>query len=420
MQTTRRTMIKLAAGSAGALLVAPLVLRSTRQLFAQSGGNRVVVVGGGWGGLSAARWLRRNRPQTEVILVEQNRIFMSCPLSNLFLGNVLPLESLQFSYAAAGRAGVEIVNERVVAIDRTSRSVETTGGKISYDYLILSPGIDYMWDKIPGLWEGRHDIPIAFKPGPEHLHLKRVIDNFQGGVFALGIPEGPIRCPPGPYERIAMIAYNFKKRGLKAKLIVLDANAKPMSKGKGFLAAYKDLYGDIVEYNASHQIESVDHGRKRIRHSFGDLDYDAANIIPPMQAGGIARIAGVGERWVPVDPTDMSTKADSRVFMAGDAIGGQPFPKSGFMANTVGKIAAAHVAERMDGKDPKPIAPSNTCFSMVDGDGGGRSILVSHAFIWNAAETKFDRTATVDLEPTKASADAALRWASSIWTEMLG
>ena len=125
MQTTRRTMIKLAVGSAGALLVAPLVLRSTRQLFAQSGGNRVVVVGGGWGGLSAARWLRRNRPQTEVILVEQNRIFMSCPLSNLFLGNVLPLESLQFSYAAAGRAGVEIVNERVVAIDRTSRSVET-------------------------------------------------------------------------------------------------------------------------------------------------------------------------------------------------------------------------------------------------------------------------------------------------------
>ena len=421
MDTTRRRLFTLGVGAAGVIMAAPAILRATsRMLMPAAGGNRVVIVGGGWGGLSAARWLKRSRPSTEVVIVEQNNIFMSCPLSNLYLGNVLPLDRLQFSYAGLGRAGVVFQHARVTGVDRDSRVLETSGGKIGYDYLMLSPGIDYMWDQVPGLWEGRHDIPIAFKPGPEHLHLKETIDKFEGGVFALCIPEGPIRCPPGPYERIAMIAYNFKKRGLKAKLIVLDANAKPMSKGKGFLAAYESLYGDIVEYNPSHQIESVDHAKRRITHTFGDLDYDAANIIPPMQAGEIVRIAGVGKRWAPINATDFSTLADPRVFMIGDAIGDQPFPKSGFMANTVGKIAAAHVMEKLEGKDPTPIEPANTCFSMVDGDNGGRSIWVTHGFTWNAGESKFDRTATVDLNPTRDSAQAAMRWASSIWSEMLG
>jgi NADPH-dependent 2,4-dienoyl-CoA reductase/sulfur reductase-like enzyme len=286
---------------------------------------------------------------------------MSCPMSNLFLGNVLHLEELQFSYAALGAHGIAFAQERVLGIDRASGIVETTGGKFEYDLLVLSPGIDYLWDSVPGLWEGRFEIPIAFKPGAEHLHLKQTIEDFKGGTFVLTIPEGPIRCPPGPYERIAMIAYNFKKRGLKAKLVALDANAQPMSKGPGFLGAYEELYKDIIEYLPNHKVEAVDHEKRAIKHSFGEIKYDAANVIPPMQAAGIVRTAGVGQRWAEINGADFSAKADPRVFLVGDVIGGQPFPKSGFMANTIGKVVARHMAARLDGKTGDTLVPSNVC-----------------------------------------------------------
>jgi len=364
--------------------------------------------------------LLQARPATTVTLIEQNPLFMSCPMSNLYLGGVLGLERLQFSYAGLGRSGVTLMQERVVGIDRAAGVVETTGGKVTYDLLVMSPGIDYMWEEIPGLWEGRFDIPIAFKPGPEHLHLKRTIESFQGGTFALTIPEAPIRCPPGPYERIAMIAYNFKKRGLKAKLIVLDANAQPMSKGPGFLGAYEELYKDIVEYHPNHKVESVDPVKRRIVHAFGELDYDAANIIPPMQSASIVRASGLGERWAEVNPADFTAKADPRVYLVGDVIGGQPFPKSGFMANTLGKVVARHIAARLDGKASSPLVPSNVCYSMVDGDQGGRSIWVSHAFTWNDQEKKYDSKQEVDLKPSRENAQTAYKWAESVWDEMLG
>jgi NADPH-dependent 2,4-dienoyl-CoA reductase/sulfur reductase-like enzyme len=333
---------------------------------------------------------------------------------------VLHLEDLQFSYAALGHAGIGFAQERVTGIDRASSIVETTGGKFEYDLLVLSPGIDYMWDSVPGLWEGRFDIPIAFKPGAEHLHLKRAIEDFKGGTFVLSIPEGPIRCPPGPYERIAMIAYNFKQRGIKAKLVALDANPKPMSKGPGFMGAYESLYKDIVEYLPNHKVEAVDHEKKVIRHAFGDINYDAANVIPPMQAAGIVRTAGVGERWADINSADFTAKNDPRVYLVGDVIGGQPFPKSGFMANTIGKVVARHVAAKLDGKGSDPLVPSNVCYSMVDGQQGGRSIWVSHAFSWNGAEKRYDSESKVDLDATHANAETGYKWARSVWQEMLG
>jgi NADPH-dependent 2,4-dienoyl-CoA reductase/sulfur reductase-like enzyme len=425
MKTTRRNFVKLAAGTAGTLLAAPGMVRATSKMFPKppgasgSGSGRVIVIGAGWGGMSTARMLKKARPATEVILIEQNPMFMSCPMSNLFLGGVLPLDRLQFSYTGIGRSGVQLIQDRVLAVDRAARAVETTSGRLNYDLLVMCPGIDYMWDSIPGLWDGRFEIPIAFRPGPEHLHLKRVLDAFQGGTFVLAIPEAPIRCPPGPYERIAMIAYNFKTRGLKAKLVVLDANPKPMSKADGFLNAYRDLYPDIVEYRASHKVESVDASRKRIVHSLGEVSYDAANIIPPMQAAAIVREAGLGPRWAEVNAADFTSKVDPNIYLVGDVIGGQPFPKSGFMANMLGRNVAQHVAAKLDGKTINPLVPANVCYSMVDGDQGGRSIWVSNTFTWNDKDGKYESSMKTDLVPSHANAETAINWAETVWSEML-
>jgi NADPH-dependent 2,4-dienoyl-CoA reductase/sulfur reductase-like enzyme len=417
----------IAAAAAGMMLPGTTHLaHATSKMFPKppgqsgSGSGRVVIIGAGWGGLSTARLLKKTRPETDIVIVEQNPMFMSCPLSNLFLGGVLPLERLQFSYAGLGRQGIRMIQERVTGVDRAARTMETSGGKLEYDLLVMSPGIDYMWDAVPGLWDARFDIPIAFRPGAEHLQLKRALDGFQGGTFVLAIPEAPIRCPPGPYERIAMIAYNFKKRGLKAKLVVLDANPKPMSKADGFLNAYKELYPDIVEYHASHKVESVDGAKKRIVHSLGEVSYDAANIIPPMQAGAIVREAGLGPRWAEVNPADFSSKADPNVYLVGDVIGGQPFPKSGFMANMLGRIVAQHVAAKLDGKSVSPLVPANVCYSMVDGDQGGRTIWVSNTFTWNEKDGKYENAMKTDLVPSHANAETALNWAETIWNEMLG
>jgi len=424
----RRSLLQgSAAGAAALLMTKPGVVRATSQMFPKPPGasgpasGRVAVIGAGWGGMSAARMLKKARPATNVVLIEQNPLFMSCPMSNLFLGGILPLERLQFSYDGLGRAGVQLLNDRVVALDRGSKSVETAAsGKIAYDLLVLSPGIDYLWDAIPGLWDGRFEIPIAFRPGAEHLQLKRVVDQFDGGTFVLAVPEAPYRCPPGPYERIAMIAYNFKKRGLKAKLVVLDANPKPVSKADGFLNAYNDLYKDIVEYHGSHKVEAVDVAKKTIRHTVGEIRYDAANIIPPMQAAAVAREAGLGARWAEVNAADLTSKVDPNVFLVGDVIGGQPFPKSGFMANSLGKNVAQHIAARLDGKSLEPLMPANICYSMVDGDEGGRTIWVSNTFSWNDKDAKYESAMKVDLKPSHENAETSLHWAQAIWNEMLG
>jgi hypothetical protein len=170
----------------------------------------------------------------------------------------------------------------------------------------------------------------------------------------------------------------------------------------------------------NNKVERVDHERKKIIHSFGEIDYDAANVIPPMQAAGLVRMAGLGERWAELGGFDFAAKADPRVFLVGDVIGGQPFPKSGFMANTMGKVVARHIAARLDGRQADAAVPANVCYSMVDGDQGGRSIWVSHAFTWNATDKKFAAEQKVDLKPSHENAEIGFKWANSVWSEMLG
>lgn len=425
MSISRRNLLKLGAVAVGSggLLSANAHTVKAASLLPSSSGNRVVIVGGGWGGVSTARAILKHNRKAEVVLIEKNGVFMSCPMSNLYLAGLMSFEALQFEYSYVGQAGVKVFHETVTGVDRSKRTVSTSGGTIKYDYLVLAPGIDYMWESIEGLWEARYHIPIAFKPGNEHLMLKRQLQDLEGGNLVVGIPKGPIRCPPGPYERVAMMAHYIKSQKIKAKLIVLDANPKPMSKGPGFLGAYKELYGDIVEYNADHKVEAVDHKNKVIRHSFGETRYSMANIIPEMKAGAIVHTAGVSDgRWVQVNPYTMQTKKDPRVFVVGDVIGGQPFPKSGFMASSVGKAAARQIAAIMQGKKPGTPKLLNTCFSTVDGDAKphGKAIDVTHNFSWNSKGNKWDRKGKANLKRSTKLASTSREWAEGIWFEMFG
>ncbi|MDH4247542.1 MAG: NAD(P)/FAD-dependent oxidoreductase [Deltaproteobacteria bacterium] len=425
MGISRRNVLKGAALAAGGgFLLNPGVLRAkTGSLLPASKGNRVVIVGGGWAGVTTARNLLQANSKAEVVLIEKNALFMSCPMSNLFIGGMMSLNELQFEYSNVAAQGVEVIHETVLGVDRDKRVLETSGGSIAYDYLVLAPGIDYKWESVQGLWEARNHIPIAFKPGAEHVMLKRQLDNFEDGNLVVGIPKGPIRCPPGPYERVAMLAHHLKKNKLKAKLIVLDANPKPMAKPDGFLNAYKELYGDIVEYVGGSAVESVDHNKKVIRHSVGEVKYAMANIIPEMKAGALVELAGVNEgAWAPINSKTFQSTKDARVFIAGDAIGGQPFPKSGFMANSIGKALARQVAAIMTGKDPSVPSMSNICYSTVEGTTApvGLAIDVAHAFEYVAAENKWNAKSTSRQERTADIAKSGREWARGIWFELFG
>lgn len=421
----RRTMIKVMGGVALASTLPTMAKEAgaasltSMQKFGKAGGNRVVVCGGGWGGIAAARSVVDSNPKAEVILIEKNQVFSSCPMSNLYLAGLMPL---YFSdYNALGRKGITVVQSVINSIDSGNRRVQTSVGDIAYDFLILSPGIDYMWESVTGLKEARHHVPIAWKPAGEHLFLKKELENFEGGTLVVGVPKGPIRCPPGPYERVAMMAHYLKKNSIKGKIIVLDANEKPMSKGKGFLGAYKDLYGGIVEYHSSHEVESIDHNKKVINHSFGDIKYDMANIIPQMKAGGMIRMAGIGDRWADVKGTDFRSVKNDRIYVVGDAIGNQGFPKSGFMASSVGEACGKQISLRMQGKDLRVPKLANTCFSTVDGDGEvGKAIQVSHAFTLDQKKDKWSKTSNANQNRSESMAEAGREWADGIWYDLLG
>ena len=427
MKMNRRTMIKIVGGvvaaktitSCGQVANAKSGPKSGSSQFGRAGGNRVVVCGGGWGGVSVARSVKEANPQAEVFLIEKNQVFSSCPMSNLYLSGMMPF---YFSdYTVLSQKGINVIQSVINGIDSGNRKVFGSFGEIEYDYLVLSPGIDYMYESVQGLKEAKNHIPIAWKPAAEHLFLKKELENFEGGTMVIGIPKGPIRCPPGPYERVAMMAYHLKKNNIKGKILVFDANEKPMSKGKGFLAAYKDLYGDIVEYHSSHEVEAVDHNKKVVSHSFGDTKYDMANIIPQMKAGELVRMAGVGDRWVNVKGTDFRTEANDRVYVVGDAIGNQGFPKSGFMANSVGVACGQQIARRMAGKPLTVPKLANTCFSTVDGAGEvGQAIKVSHVFKLDQKTDKWSKKGKANVNRSEDMAYAGREWAEEIWYSMLG
>jgi len=419
-KVSRRKFLKASATAGVAAATtgfAQEFLSRPARLLGPARGNRVVIIGGGWGGVSTARYLRRKNPRIEVVLIEKDPTFMSLPMSNLYLGGVKELDFLVFDYSNVVKAGVTFVNERALEVNRAARYVRTASGLVFYNYLVVSPGIDYMYEAIQGYSEVRQFLPVGFKPF-EHIALKRQLDRFEGGDLVLAIPRPPFRCPPGPYERAALIAYYFKTNQIKGKVVVLDANPGPISKGPGFTAAFNDLYKDYIQYIPQAEVTAIDYAKKTVKTGLGDFEFDMANIIPPMKAGEIVRTAGLGDRWANVQLPSFLSERDNRVYVIGDVVGNAPFPKSGQVAYNDGKIVAEHIAQRIAGRPlaeiPNPL-PENICYSFVDSE---EAIWVSHKHNWDAAARQVRQQPSVDNQRSKQNGGLGLEWARGLWDSM--
>jgi sulfide dehydrogenase [flavocytochrome c] flavoprotein chain len=420
---TRRRV--LGAGLAAAT-AAPLL--GCANLGAGPSIGRVVIVGGGFGGATAARYLRLWGGNVDVTLVERNADFVSCPISNLVLGGHKQMSDITVSYSGLEAVGVKRIQGEAVTIDAQAREVRLADGrKLAYDRLIVSPGVDFTFDSIAGLATpaAQERFLHGWKAGPQTLALRRQLEAMSdGGVYALAIPKAPYRCPPGPYERACMVASYFKQFKPRSKVLVLDANPEITSKKALFEKAFADHYKGIIEYRPNNELKQVDAATGTAKLEFDDVKADVLNVVPPQRGGDIARSAGllnVNNRWVGVNWLTMESTAAPGVHALGDAIFPAPLmPKSGHMANQHAKVAAAAIIQLLKG-EPVNEAPvvMNTCYSFVT----ARDVIhVASVHQYDAKEKIFKTvpgSGGVSAAANQVEGRNALAWAANIWADML-
>lgn len=392
---------------------------------------KVLVVGGGYGGATAAKYVRMlSNYQIDVVMVEPNSNFVSCPISNLVLGGSKTMGDITTPYdKLSGKHGVTIVKDMVSAIDAAKKTVTLAGGAtIGYDKLILSPGIDLMWNSIEGLQAANASGQIlqAWKAGPETLALRRQLEAMpDGGVYAIAIPLAPYRCPPGPYERASQVASYFKKAKPKSKVLILDANPDVTSKGPLFKKFWADNYSGMLEYHGGHKAMAVDARTNTVKFEVqNDVKADVLNVLPNMSAGAIAMKSGLANanaRWCDVNYLTFESTAAKDVHIIGDSTLSAPLmPKSGHMANSHGKVVAAAVVAQLSGIEvnPQPVL-TNTCYSFVN-DKLVVHVASVHQYV--AAEKTFKAVAGsggVSAAPNELEGVYAWNWAQNIWADTL-
>lgn len=393
-------------------------------------GGHVVVVGGGYGGATVAKYLRMwSQGSVQVTLVERNPTFISCPISNLVIGGTKTMEDITVSYDnLKSKWGVRVIQDDVVAVDAAKRSVKLAkGGDLSYDRIVLSPGIDFMFDQIPGLNNAaaQEKILHAWKAGAQTVALRKQLEAMpDGGTFAVAIPKAPYRCPPGPYERACLVADYFKKSKPKSKVVILDANEDVQSKKGLFMKAWADLYKGTLEYRPNSEVKDVDVATNTAILEFDKFKADVLNVIPPHRAGSIASQSGIkliNNRWVDINWLSMESTSTPGVHVLGDAVFPAPtMPKSGHMANQHGKLAAAAILNLLAGQEPNPTpVVMNTCYSFVDAK---NVIHVASIHQYDAA-TKLVQPVKgaggVSAARNELEGKAAMGWAKNIWADML-
>ena len=424
----RRQFIR--AGSAASAATA-LGLTAGCASTGSAAGAKVVVVGGGYGGATAAKYIRMwSEGRIEVTLVEPNDSFVSCPLSNLVLGGSKQMADITTPYDnLTRRHGVKIARDRATAIDADKRQVRLAGGQtLAYDRLVLSPGVDFMWDALPGMKKaGAQDRVLhAWKAGPQTLALRKQLEAMpDGGVYAISIPLAPYRCPPGPYERACQVAHYFSQAKPKSKVLILDGNDDVTSKGPLFKKAWADRYKGIIEYRPKHSTVDVDTATNTLKFDFNDdVKAQVLNVIPPQRAGDIAHNAGLttaNRRWCEVDWLTMESTAAKNIHSLGDALQIAPqMPKSGHMANQHGKVAAAAIVALLSGRAPNALPIyNNTCYSFVS-DTDVVHVASVHRY---DAEKKTMLTVPgsggVSAAASELEGRYGMAWARNIWADTL-
>lgn len=417
----------LVLGGAHALGIQPL-LAATASLPAKA---QVVVIGGGYGGATAAKYIRMlSNYKISVILIEPNTNFISCPMSNLVIGGSKSLSDLTTTYdALMTKHGITLVRDKVTDIDAQKKSVRLLNGPtLAYDKLVLSPGVDMMFDGIEGLREANAEGKIlqAWKAGPETLALRKQLEAMpDGGVYALTVPEAPYRCPPGPYERASQVAHYFKQTKPKSKVLILDANPDVTSKAGLFKKFWTDHYKDIIEYRPNHKVTAVDTETSSIRFDVQEtVKADVLNVLPSMRAGAIAvqtGLATANNRWCGIKYQTFESVAAKDIHILGDAILAAPaMPKSAHMANSHAKVAAsAIVAQLSDLETNASPFLTNTCYSYVSDK---LVVHVSSVHQYNPEEKTYKTVAGsggLSAQANELEGTYAWNWAQNIWADSL-
>lgn len=339
---------------------------------------RVVVVGGGFGGATAARYIRKLAPSAEVLLVDPARSFITCPFSNLVLAGMRDIGSISFGYQSLRASGIEMIPSFVEFVDIENRRVALEGNDahLAWDYLVLSPGIELRYEGIEGA-SGRtaSQLPHAWKGGLQTLRLKSELEKMRpGGVFVIAAPDNPYRCPPGPYERASLVAEYFKTHNPTAKIIIVDAKDN-FTKKELFMEGWEQLYPGMIEWvgvSETGVLRRVDGNRRQFFTDFDSFQADVGNLIPPQRASALVTEAGLdgGRGWCEVNPTSFESRLAENIYILGDAVNANPMPKSAFSANNQAKVCAASIASNISGREPPEAFMLNTCYSLVGQDYG--------------------------------------------------
>ncbi len=421
MMLQRRDFLKWIGAAAGSAAMAGCATPGA------GSAGRVVVIGAGYGGATAAKYVKLWAPDIDVTLVERGTRFVSCPLSNLVLGGNAQMSDITKGYEGLSRRGIRVVRGDAVAIDAARREVRLADGTaLAYDRLIVSPGIDFNYAQLPALQsaEGQARVLHAWKAGPQTVALRKQLEAMRdGGVYVIHIPRAPFRCPPGPYERVCQVADYFKRAKPKSKIIVLDTNEDIISKKGLFLAAWNGLYKGMIEYRPGSELAGVDAKTLTAKLQFDDVSADVLNVVPPQRAADIARQAGLAgaHGWCDVDWLTYESKLVPDVHVLGDATLSAPaMPKSATMANQHAKVCAAAVVARMKGQavNPSPMV-LNTCYSFVD----GKNVMhVASVHQYDAAQktmVPIKGAGGLSAKASELEGSFAWGWARNIWADAL-
>ncbi|MFM1911101.1 MAG: Sulfide dehydrogenase [flavocytochrome c] flavoprotein chain [Pseudomonadota bacterium] len=419
MAIDRRDFLKIAASTAFFSL--PILSKAATQAK-----GRIVVVGGGYAGATAAKYLRDwSNGGLDVIVVEPRSQFVSCPLSNLVLGGNKNINDLTFGYdLLKSNHGIQWVADEVVSIDAASRVVKMKQGELTYDRLVIAPGIDFMYEQLPMLQspQAQEIVPHAWKAGKQTVNLRKQLESMKdGGVFVISIPKAPYRCPPGPYERVCQVAFYLKNHKPNSKIIVLDANAEIISKKGLFTKVWAEMYAGMIDYRPNSSVVDVDVATKTIKTEFESVQASVLNVIPPQRAGKIAQIVGaanVDKRWCEVDFLTYESKIVPNVHIIGDSVSAA-LPKSAHMATSQARVCANAIVALMSQQMPD-VSPvfANTCYSYVSDK---MAMHVANVYRYDATK-KIMVSAEgggVSDKPSELEGNYAQAWAKNIWSDVL-